>query len=144
MLGCRILRRQCSTVPSCWVFPYGLLAMLILFVQSCSDHESSLAAYLLPVQVHDLPFAAVYRWDFFEKTVAFIPTAAKPDNLNFHVQHAKKLLYKIGLADDESVGDGRPYALCQLRCSCCRSNGIEHFHPHGISDAYARRQFVNC
>lgn len=35
------------------------------------------------------------------KTVAYIPTAAIPDKLDFHIKYSKKLLQKTGLAVDE-------------------------------------------
>lgn len=35
------------------------------------------------------------------KTVTFIPTAALPDKLDFHVEYSKELLQKMGLIVDE-------------------------------------------
>lgn len=35
------------------------------------------------------------------KTVTFIPTAALPDKLNFHIKYSKELLAKMGLIVDE-------------------------------------------
>lgn len=35
------------------------------------------------------------------KTVTFVPTAALPDKLDFHVEYSKKLLSKMGLIVDE-------------------------------------------
>lgn len=35
------------------------------------------------------------------KTVTFIPTAALPDNLEFHIKYSKDLLSKMGLIVDE-------------------------------------------
>lgn len=35
------------------------------------------------------------------KKVTFIPTAALPDKLNFHIEYSKKLLSKMGLIVDE-------------------------------------------
>lgn len=35
------------------------------------------------------------------KTVTFIPTAALPDKLNFHIEYSKKLLSEMGLIVDE-------------------------------------------
>ena len=35
------------------------------------------------------------------KTVTFIPTAALPDKLNFHIEYTKKLLSEMGLIVDE-------------------------------------------
>lgn len=39
--------------------------------------------------------------NFVGKTVTFIPTAALPDKLNFHVKYCKELLSKLGLIVDE-------------------------------------------
>ena len=35
------------------------------------------------------------------KTVTFIPTAALPDSLDFHIKYSKELLSKMGLIVDE-------------------------------------------
>ncbi len=46
-------------------------------------------------------FAAFAGEPLAGKRVAFIPTAAVPDKLNFHVRYSKKVLSKLGLFVDE-------------------------------------------
>lgn len=46
-------------------------------------------------------FAGFANENLAGKTVTFIPTAALPDNLSFHIEYSKKLLSEMGLIVDE-------------------------------------------
>ena len=53
------------------------------------------------------------------KTVTFIPTAALPDKLDFHVEYSKELLQKMGLIVDELEISTATYSYIVNKLNLC-------------------------
>ncbi len=57
-------------------------------------------------------FAEFVHEDIVGKTVTFIPTAALPEQLDFHVEYTKKLLAEMGLIVDElEISTATPFDI---------------------------------